>query len=98
MYDAGKIIAGLILFICVITFPLWYAAVSGKAAPAPELKLVTKEKQCIESTPYMRSKHMELLDLWRQSVVREGKRIYINTSGKNYSLSLQNTCMYCHSN
>jgi hypothetical protein len=46
----------------------------------------------------MRADHMQLLDLWRHSVVREGKRIYVNPDGKEYNMSLSNTCLDCHSN
>jgi hypothetical protein len=98
MYNARKILIGLIIFFCISTFPFWYNAVSGKAAVAPDLKIVTKEKQCVESTPYMRSSHMELLVLWRNSVVRDGNRVYVNSGGKQYIMSLQNTCMDCHWN
>ncbi len=98
MYDSGKIITGLIIFLGLITFPSWYNLVQGKASIAPELKIVTKEKKCIEATPYMRTNHMELITLWRDSVVRDGNRIYVNSDGKKYIMSLQNTCMKCHSN
>jgi len=98
MYDAGKIVTGLVIFLCVATFPFWYNAVSGKAALAPELKIVSKEKRCVEPTPYMRSNHMQLMDFWRDSVVREGNRVYVGAGGNKYIMSLQNTCMSCHSN
>ncbi|MFH2011957.1 MAG: sulfate reduction electron transfer complex DsrMKJOP subunit DsrJ [Pseudomonadota bacterium] len=92
------IIAGLIVFLCLITFPFWNNIVSGKAASAPELKIVTDETQCVESTNFMRSQHMQLLDNWRNSVVREGKKTYIALDGKKYDMSLTNTCLNCHSN
>jgi len=98
MYNGGKIIAGLIVFICLITFPVWYNIVSGKASYRPELKIVTEEKGCVESTEYMRTEHMQLLDTWRNSVVRENKRTYTSNSGKRYDMSLSNTCLKCHSN
>ncbi|MBW2145832.1 MAG: sulfate reduction electron transfer complex DsrMKJOP subunit DsrJ [Deltaproteobacteria bacterium] len=98
MYDSGKIITGLIIFLVLITFPTWYNLVQGKASYVPELKIVTKEKECIEPTPYMRANHTELLTLWRESVVREGDRVYVGAGGKKYIMSLQNTCMNCHSN
>ncbi|MBI4620446.1 MAG: sulfate reduction electron transfer complex DsrMKJOP subunit DsrJ [Desulfobacterales bacterium] len=92
------IIAGLIIFLCLITFPIWYNVVGGKAAYAPELKIVSEEKQCVESTKYMRAKHMQLLNDWRNSVVREDKRTYTALDGKKYDMSLSNTCLKCHSN
>jgi hypothetical protein len=98
MYDTGKIITGLIIFLCLITFPLWYDAITGKAATKPELKIVTKEKQCVEATPYMRNSHMKLLIQWRDQVVRQNMRLYKGIGGKTYTMSLTNTCLNCHSN
>ena len=99
MNDKSKIIAGLIIFLIVVTFPFWYNM--GKAAPAPETKLTDKAKQaknCIQPTEYMRVGHMQLLNVWRNEVVRDGKRTYVNQSGKDFNMSLSNTCMDCHSN
>jgi len=98
MYDADKIIIGLIIFFCLMTFPIWYTAVSGKAGYTPEPKIVTEERECIEATQYMRDKHMDLLNDWRESVVREGTRTYVASDGREYNISLTGTCMDCHSN
>ncbi len=99
MNDKNKIIAGLIIFGVIITFPLWYNM--GKASPVPEPELTTTAKaakQCVRETEYMTAEHMQLLDVWRDSVVRYGKRIYVNSSGKEFDMSLSNTCLDCHSN
>lgn len=98
MNNRGRIIAGLMVSLCLITFPVWYNVFGGKAAYKPELKIISKEKQCVESTKYMRSQHMQLLNYWRNSVVREGNRTYVALNGKEYNMSLSNTCMNCHSN
>ncbi|MEI6261200.1 MAG: sulfate reduction electron transfer complex DsrMKJOP subunit DsrJ [Deltaproteobacteria bacterium] len=97
--DKKYIIAGLVFFIALFTFPFWYN--SGKAAPGPELKLTDKAKEakeCVMPTAYMRAEHMQLLDIWRQSVVRNSDNIYVNPSGKAFTMSLSNTCLDCHSN
>jgi hypothetical protein len=94
MYNAGKIIIGLVVFVVLMTFPFWYNA--GKAAVPPEIKLPADEKQCVESKSFMRAQHMELIDDWRHAVVREGQRVYKGIGGKKYDMSLQNTCMSCH--
>lgn len=70
----------------------------GKTAYKLKLKIVTPEKQCVESTQYMRAKHMDLLNEWKKSVTREGKRIYVASSGREYEMSLTRTCLACHSN
>ena len=99
MKDKKFIVTGVIIFIVIVTFPFWYNR--GKAAPAPELQLTEKAKAakvCVRSTDYMKAEHMQLLDLWRDSVVRRGDRIYVSPSGQEYNMSLSNTCLDCHSN
>jgi hypothetical protein len=99
MKDKKFIVTGVIIFIVIVTFPFWYNR--GKAAPAPELQLTEKAKAakvCVRSTEYMKAEHMQLLDLWRDSVVRRGDRIYVSPSGQEYNMSLSNTCLDCHSN
>lgn len=99
MNDKKLIVTGLVIFFIIVLFPFWYNR--GKAVPPPELKLTEKAKaakECVRSTDYMRSEHMKLLDLWRESVVREDDRIYTNPKGKQFVMSLSNTCLDCHSN
>lgn len=99
MYDKGKVIAGLIVFVITVTFPFWYNL--GTAAPAPELKLTEKAKAaktCVMPKDEMKSGHMQLLDVWREEVVRGASRMYVNEHGKAFDMSLSNTCLDCHSN
>jgi hypothetical protein len=102
MYDSGKIITGIVIFVLLVTFPIWYNL--GRATPPPEPKIDTpvikemKLKQCIEPKQDMKGNHMKILDEWRQTVVRNGERIYTGPDGRQYDMSLQNTCMKCHSN
>ncbi len=96
MYDGGKIITGIIIGLALLTFPIWYT--HGIAPPRPEPELPKKEKQCVETRSYMKTNHMQLLDLWRDSVVRVKLRTYTAFNGVKYDMSLQNTCMSanCH--
>ena len=99
MNDKKWIIGGLVIFLILLTFPLWFNL--GKKAPAPELILTEKAKAaktCVRSTAYMKAEHMQLLDDWRLAVVRDAKRIYVNSEGKAFNMSLSNTCLDCHSN
>lgn len=103
MSDKKLIIIGLVIFLIIVAFPLWYHFLfhGGKAAPAPELELTDKAKAakvCVRSTQYMTAEHMQLLDVWRESVVRKAERIYVSPEGKEYNMSLSNTCLDCHSN
>ncbi|MFO7715956.1 sulfate reduction electron transfer complex DsrMKJOP subunit DsrJ [Desulfosarcina sp.] len=99
MKDKNKILAGLVVFIAIITFPFWFNL--GKAAPAPELELTDRAKAaktCVMPTAYMTTEHMRLLDVWRHEVVRNGERMFVNAEGKLFNMSLSNTCLDCHSN
>jgi hypothetical protein len=46
----------------------------------------------------MKAEHMQLLDVWREAVVRRGERTYVSPDGKEYDMSLSNTCLDCHAN
>lgn len=94
MYDRGWVITGIVIFVALVAFPFWYNA--GKASPAPKLELPKNAKQCIEPTAFMKAEHMQMLNDWRNSVVRDGNRIYTAGDGKKYTMSLQNTCLECH--
>ncbi len=99
MNDKKYIVFGLLIFIVLFAFPLWFNL--GKAAPAPKPVLSEKAKaaeKCVMPTEFMRSEHMKLLGIWRRSVVRHAKREFINPEGKQYTMSLQNTCLGCHDN
>jgi len=99
MNDKKWIIAGLVIFLGIFTFPLLYNM--GRAADAPELTLTNKAKaaqKCIMPAEYMRAEHMQLLDQWRHNVVRNAQREFVNAEGKTFNMSLTNTCLDCHSN
>ncbi len=102
MYNGGKIITGLVLFVGLATFPFYYNI--GKPVTKPDPKFNThaiehlEKKECVESKEFMRANHMKLLNEWRNAAVRDGTRVYVSTSGKKYDISFQNTCLDCHSN
>lgn len=102
MYDKGKIILVLIIFVGLITFPFFYNA--GKVHQTPKPSLNTKiinqmsKKQCVKPANVMMHEHMKLLNQWRDDVVRKGNRDFGVIDGVKYEKSLQKTCMHCHSN
>ncbi len=99
MNDKGKIVTGLLIFSIIFTFPFWYNM--GKAAPVPEPVLSAKAKaagECVRAKDYIKAEHMQLLDTWRDTVVRDGERVYVNLKGKEFDMSLSNTCLDCHDN
>lgn len=98
--DMGRIVFGLVIFLALVSFPIWFSATQGRTDYRPELEYPVGETSCVESKEYMRSDHMDLLNEWRNSVVREGVRSYTSTEAHHteYDMSLQNTCMKCHAN
>lgn len=98
MHDAGKIIAGLLIFVAAVTFPFWYNAGKASEMPAPVINPALKAAGCVEPADWMRKNHMDLLVDWRNMAVRDGHRTYTNSHGKQFEISLQNTCLNCHAN
>jgi len=96
MRDKGAILAGLIVFLALATFPIWYNLVAGGQSAPPELVLPPEGGQCVAATDYMRTDHMTLLMDWRDEVVRANDRIYTTSDGRRYYKSLSGTCMGCH--
>ena len=93
MHDAGKIIIGIAVFAALASFPIWYDAAHGDIPASVNPKIITSEKECVAPTEYMRSSHMDLLNQWRDTVVRTGARIYTTESGRHFEMSLTHTCM-----
>jgi len=98
MYDRNKIITGVIIFLIVLAFPMIYLAATGDSGYVPVPEIIGEEEQCVESAEYMRENHMKLLQDWRESVVRGADRTYVARDGKEYDVSLVNTCLECHPN
>lgn len=98
MYDASKVVTGLIVFLGIAAFPVTYGIAGNLADVKAGQQVVSNEKQCVEPADYMRAQHMRLLGDWRESVVRANQRQYIASDGRKYDISLSNTCMKCHSN
>ena len=94
MYDSGKIIAGLVIFVLFVTIPVWYNR--GSAGTVPKLELPKDAKTCVLPAAEIRAEHMKLLNVWRDEVLRDGKRETLTIEGKQYPKSLMLNCMKCH--
>jgi len=94
MYDGKYIIPGLIIFVALMTFPIWKNM--GNAGPVPKPEKPKGVTKCIEPAQFMRTSHMKVLDDWRDQVLREGERKPIEVEGIEYDRSLMNGCMKCH--
>lgn len=98
MYNKGTILSGLVIFVLFVTSPFWFNAFStASTVPKPELP-PGGEKVCVESAAEMRASHMQMLNEWRDDVLRNGNRVAVNVGGKEYRKGLQTTCMQCHTN
>ncbi len=102
MYDSGKIIIGILIFLAFVLFPFYNNI--GKVAPVLDISIDTpviqqlEEKRCIEPKKFMRVWHMQLLDDWRDAALRDGNRLFVASDGMTFDINLQNTCMRCHAN
>ena len=107
IYDFWKVIIGILVFAAVAMFPFYNNIGKVNAKPDPkvdtpaiqEWEKLNGKKECVESKEFMRAEHMQLLNNWRDTVVREDNRVYISTTNhKRFNMSLQNGCLNCHSN
>lgn len=95
MYNRRYIIPGLVIFVVLATMPFWLNIGSARFS-RPKLVLPEGENACIEPVDFMRTEHMRILNEWRDAAMRDGKRAYRSTTGDIWEISLQNTCMKCH--
>ena len=97
MRDRGLILAGLLIFLGIISVPVWYNPSSGKIPVMPELKLPASARECVAPISYMKTSHMKLLNEWRDQAVRAGNRTFTAYNGRTYAISLTATCLQqCH--
>jgi len=66
IYDKGKVIAGIIVFILIVAFPVYYniAKPREQARPSLDTPVINQMgvKQCVMPKDYMTTEHMQLLD------------------------------------
>lgn len=106
MRNKTNIVVGVLVFLLVVTSPIWLNL--GKSAEASEVEvsydtpainaLSPEDRHCIYDAEYMRENHMEILHQWKVQVVRDDNRTFVAPDGTEYEMSLQNTCLQCHSN
>jgi len=100
MSDVLKAVVGLAVFFALAAFPIWYSlgvADDASAPPFPsDLEMPTNSSECVKDKDYMIANHMDLLNRWRDEVVREGDKSGVEIGGKTYKKSLTKGCMCCH--
>ncbi len=97
MHDGAKIIPGLTVFLALALTPVWRPVLSGPPR-LPEPKIAFPQKPCVLPREAMRERHMVLLNSWRDTVVRQGRRSALTADGRTVTPSLTGTCLRCHPN
>ncbi|MCI5212204.1 MAG: cytochrome C [Candidatus Electrothrix sp. ATG2] len=102
MYDSGKIIAGLVIFVVLITFPVWYNNLIGDVEAIPAVTDTELSEAMFQgitfpndakhalSTAEMRSTHMQMLETIHAKAMADGYTP--EKDGKKKSMQ----CMMCH--
>lgn len=105
MSSNGKVIVGLVLFVVVVTAPIWLTLAGGGSRERPTLQPAVapagwpsdKPLTCVLEKEQMNHWHMDLLDQWRDAVVRgTGERYHVSPDGTVHEMSLSKTCLGCH--
>jgi hypothetical protein len=96
MQNRVLVVAGIITFLAIVAGPLLYNLVMGKEGVQPELQLPTDAKECVEDRLFMRAHHVDILNEWKERVVRSGERTFRARNGRTYAMSLTGTCLKCH--
>ena len=96
MNDRVKVVIGLAVFLVAAAFPIWWGLTGGGVAARPELQKAVGGESCVEPPEHMRDVHMDLLNEWRDDVVRNGKRLYVGADGREHFMSLSLSCLKCH--
>jgi hypothetical protein len=98
--DFWKVLVGLAIFVGFFTTPFWYMQVWGNPddEPEPEIDRAVAGTECVLPLEEIRVRHMELIDDWRNEVVREGNRMRedLERAPRFPEKSLTNTCLGCH--
>lgn len=102
MYDKEKIITGLVIFVLLITFPVWYNKLIGDVEALPavsdnelaeamfaSMPFPNDAKHAL-STPEMRSTHMDMLEQIHAAAMQQGYDP--EKDGKKNQMQ----CLMCH--
>ena len=97
MYNAKAVILGILVFAVLFSTPFWANFGGTKDYKRPAIVLPQNEKECVEPVEFMRAEHMYLLNEWRDQALRYENRTYVSSTGKKWTISLQNTSLNTNS-
>ena len=95
MYNKTPVCIGIVILVLIVTAPFW-VGLFGTNYTETGITNPTEEKACVENVDFMRAQHMRLLNEWRDEALRNENRTYTAQNGKKWDISLQNTCLKCH--
>ena len=98
MYNGGKVLIGILVFLVLISSPLWYNMAMDGSDYQVELEKAVRGDNCVRDSVWMKANHMDLLNEWRDQVVRNDERFETGSDGVQYERSLSFTCLNCHEN
>jgi len=91
----------VVIFVAVMLAPVWMNRSGGMVkAPKPEITEAQKAAfgtECVRPASWMRANHMQLLNTWRDEVVRDSLR-EDDYNDRHIDKSLTRTCLKCHDN
>jgi hypothetical protein len=97
--DRPWILAGLGVFVVLVTVPFWANHAVGAAARGPGLVLPAGEAQCVLPNDAMVASHVGLLLQWEHEMdtdVLERHHTFTASNGRHYAISVERTCLGCH--
>ncbi|MBQ9537491.1 MAG: sulfate reduction electron transfer complex DsrMKJOP subunit DsrJ [Desulfovibrionaceae bacterium] len=97
LYNKSAVYIGIVILVILLTSPFW-VGLFGHNYTSTGITTPKDQATCIENADFMRAQHMRLLNEWRDKALRDETRTYVATDGKKWEISLQNTCMRCHTN
>ncbi len=100
MKEKNLIWTGIVIFLLVSLSPFFMSLASKSEMPEINLdKLKQAHKTCVLPAEEMKREHMQILNDWRNTVVRDGNRIYVTPDGTEFNMSLstgEQSCLGCH--
>lgn len=97
LYNKNSVCLGIVILVIVLTAPFW-VGLFGQNYTQTGITIPKETKDCIENVEFMRTQHMRLLNEWRDEALRKENRTYVAKDGRKWEISLQNTCLKCHTN
>jgi len=94
--DRGWILGGLAVVVALVMIPFWGNLSVRADARGPGLAAPAQQTTCVLPVNAMAASHARLLLQWMNTGVRENHHTFTAFNGKVYPVSLESTCLSCH--